>query len=205
MGEGEREPYKPHPVSLGYVLMLSFVQCSFFMLLGMLLSLLFASPTLVPWWLVFRAVYTCEVLSLLTHWLGHKRLNVPILRQWYEAHTVGHHLQDYPPSKFLSPAYEPAKQDNSWGYLPGFLLTPFLIGSPLHVVPFLVAYGSSYAMLLVADTIHMALHVRGHPWERFEWFSALRSLHYHHHSGDMKRNYAIGDFFLDILLLGFKH
>jgi hypothetical protein len=97
--------------------------------------------------------------------------------------------------------------------------TPFLC-APWHVSSFLVSYAIAYAMLRVADHIHMRLHVRGHPWERYQWFIYLRSLHYWHHAGDMKvrdsivlcplnclcqRNYAIGDFFLDFLVLGFRN
>ena len=48
----------------------------------------------------------------------------------------------------------------------------------------------------------MALHTRNHSMERFGWFNALRAMHYYHHRGTMRQNYAIGDFFLDWLLLG---
>ena len=94
--------------------------------------------------------------------------------------------------------------DNTWGYAPALLLTPFFV-APWHVSSFIVSWAVSYAMLIIADSIHMALHVRGHEWEKYQWFLHLRSLHFWHHAGDMKRNYAIGDFFLDYLILGFRN
>lgn len=100
--------------------------------------------------------------------------------------------------------YEPAKLNNEFGYVFALLATPFFC-APWHVSSFLVSYGVAYGMLRFADHIHVRLHVRGHPWERYQWFIYLRSLHYWHHAGDMKRNYAIGDFFLDYLVLGFRN
>lgn len=193
--------YEPHNVPLQFVFGLSAVQVLFFVLLGVVISWLVRG---ISWYLVVVNVYTCEVLALLTHWLGHRRIPLWGFLQWYEAHTTGHHVDDYPARHFLSPSYEPAKQDNSWAYTGALFFTPFL-ASPSTVPCFLIAWATSYGMLIVADHIHMALHVSGHPWERYQWFQHLRSLHYFHHAGDMKRNYAIGDFFLDYMILGFKN
>jgi hypothetical protein len=195
--------YSPSPVPLVFVFALSVSQAAAFWALGFALSRLFGADV-IPRHLVFTSMYVCEVLALITHWLGHRRSAFAPLRWWYEAHTVGHHLQDYPPSKFLTKGYEAAKQDNSFGYVGALFVTPFLV-APWRVPSLLVSWSVAYLMLIVADIVHMALHVRGHSWERFAWFRHLRSLHYWHHSGDMKRNYAIGDFFLDFVLLGFRN
>ena len=194
--------YEPSPVPLLFVFGLSALQAVSFFALGVLLSCIFG-PKVVPMHLVFSSMYVCEVLSLLTHWLGHRRSNWKILNYWYEAHTLGHHISDYPTRKFLTNGYEPAIKDNSVGYIPALFITPFFV-APFSLSSFLVSWAAAYAMLIVADVLHMALHVRGHSWERFQWFQHLRSLHYWHHAGTMRQNYAIGDFFLDYLFLGFK-
>lgn len=216
-------PYQPIHVPMSFVFGLTAVHSVCFLLLGAALSALFrlssGSSDVIEWHMVWTSLYVCETLALVTHWLGHRNINLYPFNLWYEAHTTGHHLQDYPPAKFLSNAYEPAKKDNSVAYIFALFLTPFFVVRPslwmsclaslsalkVVVVKFLFSWAVSYAMLISADTIHMALHVDKHPWERFQWFRYLRALHYHHHAGDRKRNYAIGDFFLDYLLLGFKN
>lgn len=40
--------------------------------------------------------------------------------------------------------------------------------------------------------------------EKYEWFHKLRALHYYHHKGNMKQNYAIVDFVFDWLVLGIQ-
>jgi hypothetical protein len=185
------------------VFWLSAGQAMSFFILGFALTFLFGREV-VPFHLVFSSMYVCEVMALITHWLGHRRYTFFPLKQWYNAHTIGHHLEDYPSRKFLTELYEPAKADNSWGYAPSLLLTPFIC-APYTIPSFLVSYGVSYGMLKIADHIHMSLHVRGHPNEKYTWFQRLRTLHYYHHCGDMKQNYAIGDFFFDYLVLGFRN
>lgn len=190
--------YTPHYVGRPWVAALTVVHVAVWIAWGCAMRVLGFG---LPWYFVLVSQYVCETLALLTHWLGHR----PETGWWFDAHTVGHHTHDYPASRFLTSAYEPAKQDNSQAYVGALLVAPAL-AAWLCGVPSLYAYVCSacccYMMLVGADTIHMALHTRHHAWERWQWFRNLRALHYWHHKGDMKRNYAIGDFFLDWALLG---
>lgn len=196
--ESTQPPYKPHYVGRVWVFCMSVFQALVWILIGFMVRAIYG----LPWHYVLVSEYVCETLALLTHWMGHRN----IIPWWYDAHTLGHHMHDYPSKSFLSPAYEPAKKDNSQMYAFALFLTPLVVASlipgTLTLTAYLVGFSCCYAMLIVADTIHMALHVNGHPWEKFGWFLNLRALHYWHHKGDMRRNYAIGDFFLDWALLG---
>ena len=180
--------YKPVHVPMSFVYGLTIFHCITFLVSGYFLHLLLGGR--VSPFLVFNSMYVCEILSLITHWLGHIRFETFPLNLWYKAHTL-HHMEDYPASRFLSSKYEPAKKDNSKAYVVALLITPVFV-CHWSVVEYLCSWGFAYAMLITADTLHMAIHVNEHPWEKYQWFRYIRALHYHHHAGDRKRNYAIG-------------
>jgi hypothetical protein len=142
------------------------------------------------------SVYVCEFFGWLTHLLGHRKFT----GAWYRAH-MGHHLQDYPASRFLSAAYINATVNNSPGYVPTILLTPFVVCAMTQVdvslKVWMVCQVVAILSLYASNAFHQAYHIRGHPLERWAWFHKLRALHYFHHKGNMQHNYALSDFVLD--------
>ncbi len=109
-------------------------------------------------WSVLVSCYVMTFLGVFTHWLGHKRVIlwfwIPFLRsyirRWFKAH-MGHHIHDYPPSRFLSDSYSAAKEDNTVAYIPCLLVTPIIMMALVgqwSVFAFLV-YGIPPAMMLV--------------------------------------------------------
>ncbi len=79
-------PYEPHYVGRRWVALLTAVHVSVWISWGVLMRVLGFG---LPWHLVLVSQYVCETLSLLTHWLGHR----PEAGWWFQAHTVGHHIQ----------------------------------------------------------------------------------------------------------------
>ena len=88
--------FTPVHVPLSFVVGLTLFHVSFIAAFGWLLAALFGNPAVVPWHLAFTSLYVCEVLALLTHWVGHRRIEWFPFSKWYEAHTTGHHVNDYP-------------------------------------------------------------------------------------------------------------
>ena len=54
-------------------------------------------------------------------------------------------------------------------------------------------------MASIGNALHMSFHVRHFHLERFEWYVELRTLHYIHHLGDMKSNFAMLNMGMDQL------
>jgi len=195
-----KQGYSPIPVPRSFIVMLSLIHFSTYLGVGVVLHLVDHS---VPFWIVMLSAYIASVLALSTHWAGHRRWS----GWWYTAH-MGHHLADYPPSRFLSPGYQLAKEDNSKAYYFTFLLTPILTCTLTNNLTFKMIIITSLPgilLLLLVDYLHQGIHTNGFHLEKYNWFLWLRSLHYYHHKGDMKRNYAITDFLLDFWVLGFQY
>jgi hypothetical protein len=109
--------------------------------------------------------------------------------------------------RFITEGYEPAKKDNSKAYYPTILLTPFVVCALLSTWSlkiFVISFLSGALILKLADHLHQGFHSRGFYMEKYGWFQKLRALHYYHHKGNMKHNYAIGDFVFDWLVLGIQ-
>jgi hypothetical protein len=49
----------------------------------------------------------------------------------------------------------------------------------------------------VGSALHSSFHVKGFALERYAWYRELRALHYLHHLGDMKSNFAVLNMGLD--------
>jgi len=118
---------------------------------------------------------------------------------------MGHHLQDYPRHRFLSDGYTLAKTDNTTAYYPVIVLAPVIscyLSSYMCWTGWICAFISTVSVLKFADWLHVRFHTRGCSLEKFQWFNWLRRMHYFHHRGTMRHNYAIADFFADFMLLG---
>eukprot|EP01130_Rhizamoeba_saxonica_P016056 TRINITY_DN7345_c0_g1_i1.p1 TRINITY_DN7345_c0_g1~~TRINITY_DN7345_c0_g1_i1.p1 ORF type:complete len:203 (+),score=6.33 TRINITY_DN7345_c0_g1_i1:48-611(+) len=150
----------------------------------------------LPWWFVLASAHVATVFALTTHWMGHRK----IIMWWYNAH-MGHHVGDYPPSKFLTEGYTAAKKDNSKAYYLTIILTPITmcIFGYDQLLSFTVAIATTLFLLGVADFFHQGFHTRGFILENYQFFQHLRAVHYYHHYGSMKFNYAVGDFLYEYL------
>lgn len=147
--------------------------------------------------LVLLGYWCTGFVGVLTHVVGHARL----FDRWFRAHTVGHHIVAYPPSRFLSDNFEISTDPNWKFYLPA-AYGPALGAAALGYgwpVPVVMAVTSMVAIWF-ADHIHTGMHLRGFWMERWALFRELRRLHVFHHKGDFHANFGVYDFLFDILL-----
>lgn len=155
-------------------------------------SLLSSDP--FRWWHLPVLYWAMSVVAFSIHWLGHRNF----WPRWFRAHTIEHHTKLYPSRRFLSDQPLSSADPNWKFYFPvfvgAFLLSWIGSGSLLGS---LLAQIYMWACMWFIDYVHNALHIRGHGWERYNWFQILRLVHLQHHFGDMKRNYGIYDFALD--------
>lgn len=156
---------------------------------------------LYPGWLV-PLFMLCMGSSLYwVHRLGHTR----IWPLWFEAHVVGHHLQQYPSKNFSSHVYRLNTWDkyqlNTWAYVVVALLNLYLFNRWLHVTAPGLLYLIVLTLLFVAaeDRIHDLIHTTCDPEKLSPWLSYLWHMHRQHHSGNMKHNYAVLSLWLDWL------
>jgi len=61
------------------------------------------------------------------------------------------------------------------------------------------AFVLHFCMASVGNALHMSFHVRNFHLERYSWYRELRTLHYIHHLGDMKSNFAMLNMGMDQL------
>eukprot|EP00047_Mylnosiga_fluctuans_P008477 m.258853 g.258853 ORF g.258853 m.258853 type:complete len:209 (+) comp21933_c0_seq1:120-746(+) len=150
------------------------------------------SPFLVP-----AGYFITAVLAYSTHVIGHFR----IFSRWFRAHSIGHHVEAYPPSRFLADTYVKSFDSNGKYYIPSM----FFPGLIAHVLGLswpeaAVMMGTGLAAMIVADIVHYELHMRKSFLDRFALFRELRRLHVFHHKGNCKVNYSVYDFTFDILV-----
>lgn len=69
------------------------------------------------------------------------------LHRWFNAHTIQHHIQIYPPKRFLQDATEAAEDGNSKYYLPAILI-PYVMTYMVRDVYVRMLASSNVAMLL---------------------------------------------------------
>jgi hypothetical protein len=156
-----------------------------------------------------------------SHWVGHRRW---FCKRWFQFHTMGHHVRDYPPSRFLVDNYiaHNNKDDrltpwhleywvdmNAVMYVPWIPATIALIhasmccavdGSAGLVRSQVLCLGiMGLGVAMSQNYWHEQVHLRGSVWEGFQWFQDIRRLHWQHHKGNCRHNYAMIDFGLDIL------
>eukprot|EP01052_Picozoa_sp_SAG31_P043337 SAG31_NODE_7186_length_1762_cov_1.696332_1_plen_448_part_10 len=170
-----------------------------------------------PPWLGLSTYIIVGVGLWCTHWLGHRRW---FWQRWFNEHTLGHHVRAYPPSKFLSERYVSVTQRsagralapstglglelslNTMVYLPWPILTAILhslVVPACGAIEIGVVLLVGLAICLEQEMIHRAVHTSGVWLERYQWFQVMRALHFLHHKDGMQHNYAMIDFFLDIL------
>jgi len=196
-------------------------QLLWFSLVHQLTLLLIGS---IAWWTtgsrlwIGHSTYLIVGLGLwCTHWFGHRRW---FWRAWFNEHTIGHHVKAYPPSKFLSERYVSVTQRaagklqkpstglglemsiNTMVYLPWPVFAALL-----HCQATTECTATEAGLVLLIglgicleqEIVHRAVHTHGCWLERYRWFQTMRALHFLHHKDGMQHNYAMIDFFLDIV------
>jgi hypothetical protein len=165
-------------------------------------------------------------LGLAAFWLWHAQAHhklawVPFNTKCFEYHSK-HHWVTYPPKYFFgSPEHKKAVADadaimSDWkGGMPGrtpwqheallyFFTVSILVGAKFlagvnNGTLAFVAFG--YLLMgSIGGYLHNSFHVIGHPLSEYEWYKELRALHYVHHLGTAKHNYAVLNFALDKML-----
>jgi len=191
----QNEPFRPHKINPFNIIIASFIHFLSYYLSGVILNFIY--PHLFPYWIILLIGYISEILAYSTHFLGHRR----VFLWWFSAH-MGHHINDYPATRFLSPYYQKAKRDNSKAYYVTMFMTPLINMWILNIwtlYMWLAGFLTPTILLLIADYIHKEFHTRNSHLEKYQWFMDLRCLHYYHHKNDMNQNYAIADFLIDFL------
>eukprot|EP00048_Salpingoeca_helianthica_P014832 m.223780 g.223780 ORF g.223780 m.223780 type:complete len:191 (-) comp16324_c0_seq1:266-838(-) len=159
---------------------------------GALFKLLLGTPVL----LVPFAYYLTGIIAFTTHVLGHYRIS----ERWFTAHTIGHHVHAYPPTRFVSDGFVNSPDPNDKFYGPaifGPAVAAVVLGFGLSVGLVMAFTGGTAAW--VADYVHTGLHLKEFWMDRFALFRELRRLHVFHHKGNFRTNYGIYDFSFDIL------
>ena len=127
------------------------------------------------------------ILEYILHQLGHKRIDLPILRNIHEVHIMHHKL--YPPNKLLQKQYQTG--DAMWVFIP---ITLSLFGAAYLVLQwkyFLVFSVEIAALLCASDYLHTEFHKEGTWLEKYKVFHKMRKTHFHHHT-HAKKNMALG-------------
>lgn len=192
---------------------------AYFVLLGGY-SVVVSSMTGTAWYTMIL-FYVCFMLAFFVwHWQAHNRVWwIPFNKGCTEYHRI-HHWEHFPPQYFYGTAQahkayhgKTAESMSSWlGALP-------LASSPSHeafiymlfvgiVVFARVILGIDWATLgcagalavvigVVGNYLHTSFHVQGHWLARFAWWRELRVVHFVHHMGSARHNYAMANFMLD--------
>lgn len=188
----------PHHKRIQYCIMFSLLTHASNFVLGLTLSSLFWACQ--PWWWVEISFIICAFMGHTIHWLGHQKES----GRWFRAHTMQHHILLYPPQRYIDNQDTGSSDPNAKFYYPVLatagIVTYIATGSLLYAVILFLHTGLSFLWL---DYLHTGFHHAGFRLEKYEWFIALRELHYLHHKGEMQDNLAVIDFFTDFLIGSF--
>ena len=161
------------------------------------------------WFVPLTTYYVCGTACWLTHVAGHYSWS----GAWYKFHTLGHHIRSYPPSKFLQTRYvsfearrrmtncNPLFDLNTLMYSPWVLFTAVIhaLCGVNDAGSLSVCLATGVLFLQQQDYMHTHIHLRGSWLEQYEWFYHLRHMHLKHHQNDMKHNFGVNDFVLDVI------
>lgn len=184
---------------------------------------LFLSSVLLPrrdrWYLVPLYVFVLGSALYWNHRLGHYPR---VWKRWFDAHVMGHHIQvsltrdtnscfrkkAYPGKRFSSRAYVLNQLDpyalNTVTYLVVSLITLFgfkwLVGGFSITFEWLFFIAVSLVFILAEERLHYWIHVPSTTptcIAESRWFQYLVVVHFLHHTGNMKCNYAVLAIWLD--------
>ena len=144
------------------------------------------------------------------HWQAHRRIWwLPFNKRCFELH-MEHHWKVYPPQHYFGRNDGQALEVTHESFVTHHeaLLYVQLIGilaiahygfheEPLAIVAAFIMDG---LIGYYGNALHQSFHVKGHWLERFDAFHELRAVHYVHHLGSTKINYAVFNIGLDWML-----
>jgi len=158
--------------------------------------------------------HTALMIFYVWHWQAHQKFSWNM--ECHRLHMAHHHIK-FPPQNFFGG--EKAKKYNSTAAVvtgtAGFQheLLLYILGIfalcvsyfVVHVRFVTVIWGLCGFLLVgyIGNYLHNSFHIPDHPFEPYRWFQELRALHYIHHLGSAKHNYAIVNFSLDKLMGGY--
>jgi len=143
------------------------------------------------------------------HWQAHRNLSwVPFNKKCKQMH-MEHHFEVYPPDAFFGKgdpsklivtheSFFTAHEALLYILLIAILTICFLIGEKPSAIFF--AFILDAVIGYVGNALHQSFHVKGHWLEQFEWYHELRAVHYVHHLGSTKFNYAVFNIGIDYLI-----
>jgi hypothetical protein len=137
----------------------------------------------------------------LVHRLGH----TSYWKEWTTAHLLGHHVAAYPGKSMVSNTYRLNPYDryslNTLLYLYVVILVITIISIICRWSLIQIAYVTVVVIgfILLENYVHNSIHLTNNgSWiYRQAWFHYLREMHFLHHSGKMKCNYAIVSLWTD--------
>merc|ERR1712194_87517 len=163
--------------------------------------------------------------------IWHKMAHSDWTGEMHEIH-MEHHLIRFPPSDFYGNAelfaqMYPKGQPTIWSLMniatttnvANTKHTPLIHEAPLLIMMMAILMGGLYVeragtilfvfvmyavMAIVGNAFHMSFHVRGFHLEKYKWYMELRALHYIHHLGDTKSNFAMVNMGLDLIFASMK-
>ena len=175
-------------------------------------SILASMATGSAWYtqVVFYFVYMLEFY--VWHWMAHQKFT----GRMHQLHSA-HHFTHFPPNHFygkpgtdqallhygcsvptLWQLMDPRKSTNVSLYHEGPLYGMMILHLMLAYHVFHCSFATlGFALFLgivigaVGSALHSSFHVRGFQLERFQGYLELRTLHYLHHLGSTKHNYAV--------------
>lgn len=151
------------------------------------------------WWLVPLFMFFMGSALYWVHRLGHTL----VWRLWFEAHVTGHHLQQYPGKSFSNPVYRQNTLDkyhlNSWTYAAAALLVLFIFQRWSRPPNIALLYLTALTALFLAAEERLHHYVHTTKDAPYPWLTYIREMHHRHHTGSMKRNYAVLSLWLDWL------
>jgi hypothetical protein len=157
---------------------------------------------------MFFHYHAVLVVLYLWHWQAHLKFSWN--QECFRLH-MAHHWQKYPPSKFFGEKPESYKAVAALVETAGFQHELLLyVGAIVSLFITKFVFRASWTHLLwatvgyalcgyIGNYLHNSFHIPDHPLNNFRWFHELRALHYIHHLGNAKHNFALVNFTLDKL------
>ena len=175
-----------------------------------------------PWWSMLAYYWAFMLAFYLWHYQAHNRVAwLPFNAACRAFHHV-HHWTNFPPDHFFGTVQFWEKKRGQrvgrwWDALP---LASSAAHEALLYVQLALILGASHALGVgggtlagaalqavligyLGNVLHNSFHNRATSWRRFRWWRELRALHYHHHTGSARHNYAMANFLLDVFFGSF--
>jgi sterol desaturase/sphingolipid hydroxylase (fatty acid hydroxylase superfamily) len=170
------------------------------------------------WYTQIIFYFVVLIMFYIWHFLAHQK---KFIANMYKIH-MQHHHGDFPASNFygktedtvkicygkeiptLWDLMDPRKSTNFTfdheGILYVMLITSLLIAKIIFNYSFTTILFFTFMAILmgsVGSALHSSFHVKGFQLEKYQWYMELRTIHYLHHLGSTKHNFAVFNVGLD--------